>query len=257
MDDLRARNIALAHDETLCAERVDQWHQHYQPQSLITEHLTTELARASLLADQVAEFRQAELEKQARHEEHQWRRRQRRRVRYLGIKIKTRPAEAVDQLQAFGAGVEFLVDDFTASSRRSAPGAICGRNTTVLGLQLCGCTPEPAAIACNPLAYTILINNMGCSPGSAGGHRPVAGADPAPRRTPRPAPAGAHRCQPGGMPDAGCSRRSKPSASGIRELSAGCDEEVDIPSLCAALNRVCILTDEAARRAGAITPRPV
>jgi len=249
MGELRARSIALAHDESLCEERCKLWHEHYQPQSLITEHWTTEAARASLLADQVAEFRQAELEEQARHEEHQWRRRQRRRMRYLGIKIKTRPAEAVEHLLGFGAGVEFLVDAFLGLIREVRTVGYLSPQAAMRGLEVCGCTQEPALIGCNPLAYSLLINNLGCAPGV-----PAADIDPWLEPVRRPA---ALRDLPrqaliGADPDE-CRMRLLAALEAERDrlvaLADRVHEDVDIPSLCAALNRVCILTEKSALRA--------
>ena len=249
MDDLRARTVALAHDEGLCAERCKLWHDDYQPQSLITQHLTTECARSSLLADQVAEFRQAELEEQARVEEHRWTRRQRRRARYLGIKIKTRPAEAVEQLLAFGEGVELLVDNFLRLVDEARNVGYLTPPMAVRALAVCGCTQEPASIGCNPLAYTLLINNLGCTPAV-----PAADIDPWLEPVRRPA---ALRDQPrhalmGADPEE-CRMRllTALEAESQRLMALACRvrEETDMPSLCQALNRVCILTEKSARRA--------
>jgi len=249
MDDLRAWTVALAHDDGLCAERINQWHQHYQPRSLISEHQTTECARASLLADQVAEFRQAELDAQARHEEHQWRRRQRRRRRYLGIKIKTQPAEALEQLLGFGAGVEFLVDAFLGLIREVRTVGHMSPQVAVRGLEVCGCTQEPAAIGCNPLAYTLLINNLGCTPGV-----PAADIDPwlEPVRRPAALRDQSRHALIGADPQECRMRLLAALEAECQRLVALADQvrqETDLPSLCAALNRVCILKDESARRA--------
>ena len=256
MAELRGRTIILGHDETLAAERCKLWHEHYQPQSLILKHLTTECARSSLLADQVAEFRQAELEKQAREEEHQWTRRQRRRRRYLGIKIKTRPAEALDQLLDFGEGVAFLVDGFAGLVDEVRTWGHLGPHEAERDLQVCGCTPEPASVGRNPLAYTLLINNLGCTPGV-----PAADIDTWLEPVRRPA---ALRDLPrqaliGADPDE-CRRRLLAALEAehdrYTELAGRVHEEIDIPSLCQALNGVCILNDESARRAAPTIPRP-
>jgi len=247
--DHRAQTIGLAHDSMLEAERCKRWHDQYQPQTLITEHLTTECARSSFLADQVAEFHQAELEKQAREEQYKWTRRQRRRARYLGINIKTRPTEAVEQLLGFGEGVEFLVDAFLHLVHAVRTVGYLTPPVAARGLEVCGCTQEPAAIGRNPLAYTLVVNNLGCSPGV-----PTADIDPWLEPVRRPA---ALRDRPrhelmGADPDECRSRL-------LTALGAECDrlgalavrvrEDVDVPSLCGALNRVAILNEASARRA--------
>jgi hypothetical protein len=247
--DRRAQTITLAHDTFLSSERCDLWRDHRQPEKLITAHLITECARASLLADQVAAFRQAELEIQAKQEEHKWTRRQRRRRRYLGIKIKTRPAEAVEQLQDFGEGVEFLVDAFAGLIDEVRTHGFLPPHQAMLAMQVCGCTLEPASIGRNPLAYTLLINNLGCAPAAAAAdiepwlepvRRPAALRD-----LPRHALMGADPEE--------CRRRL---LAGLEAEHARClalaprvREDVDIPSLCEALNRVSILNEQSARRA--------
>jgi hypothetical protein len=225
------------------------WHEAYQPQDLILAHHVTELARSSLLADQMAEFRQAQLTEQARREELRWRRGRQRRTRYLGIQIRTRPAEAVEQLLAFGAGVEFLVDAFLGLIREVRTLGHLSAEVAVRDLEVCGCTQEPAAIGCNPLAYTILINNLGATPGvSAADIDPWLGPLRRPgelRDRPRHELMGANPEECGirllGILEAECKR--------LQSLADRVHEEVDIPSLCQALNRVCILTDKEARRA--------
>jgi len=249
MAGLRARTITLAHDPMLVAERCKLWHEHYQPQSLISEHLTTECARSSLLADQVVEFHQAELEEQARREQKTWLRRERRRVRYLGGKLNTRPAEALAQLQGFGEGVGFLVKVFEGLIGEVRTGGYLTPEDTRLCVQVCGSTQEPASIGRNPLAYTVLINNLGGTPN-------VSAADIDPWLVPVRRPA-ALRDRPrhsllGADPDECRMRLLKALEAELLRLRALADrvrEEVDIPSLCQALNRVCILTDESARRA--------
>ncbi len=168
-----APTIGLANDVDLCTERCTLWQKQFQPKSLIVSHLVNELARSSLLSDQVAWYRQAELEKQARDEQYQWARKRRRRMRYLGVKIRTRPAEAVEQLQGFGEGADFLVDAFAGLINHIRIYGYFPPHETVMGLQVCGSTAEPAAIGRNPLAYTLLVNNLGCTPGV-----PAADIDP-------------------------------------------------------------------------------
>jgi hypothetical protein len=172
--------IRLAHGYMLEDERCNFWHDEYQPQGLIAKHCATECTRSSLLADQVAAFRQAELDR---------------------------------------------------------------------GLEVCGCTEEPAAIACNTLAYTLLINNLGCTPG-------VSPADIAAWLEPVRRPAvlcdrPRHELM-GADPDE-CRIRVLATLEGQCErldaLALRVREEVDIPSLCEALNRVAILNDKAARQA--------
>ena len=148
--DLRAQTIALAHESILRSERCNQWHDYYKPQSLIAIHLTNECARSSLLADRTEQYRQAELEKDARQQEHGWNRRQRRRVRYLGVKLKTRPDEAVEQLQGFGQGVGFLCDAFEGLIDEVRTWGYLPPDVALLGLQVCGSTQEPASIGAIP-----------------------------------------------------------------------------------------------------------
>jgi hypothetical protein len=104
-------------------------------------------------------------------------------------------------------------------------------------------------IGCNPLAYTIHINNLGATPG-------VSAADIDPWLEPLRRPAelrdrprhelmGANPQECGirllGILEAECNR--------LVTLADRVREDVDIPSLCESLNRVCLLTDKEARRA--------
>ena len=225
------------------------WLEHYKPQSLISIHDTIECARSSLLADQVSEFRQAHLELQARQEGSRWHRRQRRRLRYVGSKLKTRPAEALEQLQGFGEGVDFLEDAFAGLVADVRTYGYLPPHPTLMGLQVCGSTQEPASIGRNPLAYTLLINNLGCTPG-------VSAADIDPWLEPIRRPAEL-RDQPrhaliGADPDE-CRIRLLKTLEAERNryhaLAERVREEFDVPSLVEALNRVAILSEESARRA--------
>jgi len=119
----------------------------------------------------------------------------------------------------------------------------------MLALQVCGSTKEPASIGRNPLAYTVLLNNLGCTPAV-----PAADIDPWLDPVRRPA---ALRDRPrheliGADPDE-CRRRLLETLEAERHrlglLAVRVREEVDLPSLREALNRVSILTEASARRA--------
>jgi phosphoglycolate phosphatase-like HAD superfamily hydrolase len=249
MDNLRARTLTLGHDVDLCAERCELWRQRYQPQSLIADHWATESARASLLSDQVAEFRQAQLEEQARREERRWQRQQRRKARYLTTKLKTRPDEAVEQLQSFGEGIVVLTDSFQRLIDEVHELGFLTPQVVTRGLEVCGCTEEPASIAHSPLAYMLLLNNLGAMPEVSAGDierwlEPF--RRPAPLRDlPR------HELM--GTNPQECRRRLlellEAERARLEALGERVHYQVDIPSLADALNRVCILTDKSARRA--------
>ena len=162
---LRAQTIALDHESPRYNDRCDQWHDFYQPQSPAALHYTNECARASLLSDRCAEYRQAVLQKQVRDEERTWNRKQQRRLRYLMAKIKTSPGETLGQLKTFGLGVGFLFDSFEALIDAVRNWGYLPPNLAEIALQLGGCTLEPESIRANLLAYTIQINNLGCTPG--------------------------------------------------------------------------------------------
>jgi hypothetical protein len=245
----RVQKITLVHDHMLEAERCKEWRDAQNLQALITEHLSNECARSVLLADQVAGFRQAVLEKQARDQEYKWTRSQRRRARYLQTKLKTRPAEAVEQLQAFGSGLVVLIDAFQRLIDEVNELGFLTPPVVTRGLQVCGCTEEPAAIAGNPLGYTLLVNNLGATPGvSAADIEPwlAPGRRPAPLRDrPRHELVGADADE--------CRRRLLAALEAERArldaLAERVHGEVDIPGLAEALNRVAILNDAAARSA--------
>ena len=246
---LRAQMFVLAHESILRSERCNQCHDYYNPQSPVAIHCTNECARASLLADRTDQYRQAELDKQVRQEEFRFNRKQRRRVRYLGVKLKTRPGEAVEQLQAFGQGVGFLSDAFNGLIDEVRTWGHLPPHVAVLGLQVCGCTPEPASVGRNDLAYTIQINNLGCTPGV-----PAAVIDAwlEPARRPAALRDRSRHALTGADPHE-CRQRLlavlEAELDRLRDLAARVREEVDLPSLCEALNRASILTEESARRA--------
>jgi hypothetical protein len=245
----RVQKITLVHDHMLEAERCKEWRDSQNLQALIAEHLTNECARSVLLADQVAGFRQAVLEKQARDQEYKWTRSQRRRARYLQTKLKTRPAEAVEQLQAFGSGLVVLIDAFQRLIDEVNELGFLTPPVVTRGLEVCGCTEEPAAIAGNPLGYTLLVNNLGATPG-------VSTADIEPWLAPGRRPAvfrGRPRHELVGADADECRRRLLAALEAERArldaLAERVHGEVDIPSLAEALNRVAILNDAAARSA--------
>ena len=60
--------VALPHELKEYADRCTVWQEYYQPQSPAAMHLTTEAARATLIADRCANYRQAELDRQANDE---------------------------------------------------------------------------------------------------------------------------------------------------------------------------------------------
>jgi hypothetical protein len=247
--ELRAQTIALAHESIQRSERGSLFHDYYQPQSPVAVHYTNECARASLLNDRVDQFREAELAKQIRTAEGAFNRRQIRRVRYLQGKLDTRPAEAVEQLLESGQGVDFLGDCFEGLADAVRTHGFLAQDLALEALHDCGCTEEPASIGRNPLAYTIQINNLGCTPGVPPTvieqwlepiRRPAALRD-----LPRHELIGAD-------PDE-CSMRLLQALESehlrLRALAPQVREELDHPKLAEALNRASILTDASARRA--------
>ncbi len=245
---LRAQTIALDHESPRYSERCDQWHDFYQPQSPAALHYTNECARASLLSDRCAEYRQAELQKQVRDEERTWNRKQRRRLRYLMAKIKSVPGETLGQLKAFGLGVGFLFDSFEGLIAEVRTWGYLPPNLAEIALQLCGCTLEPASIRDNPLAYSIQVNNLGCTPGV-----PMAVIDLWLEPARRPAALGDRPRQEVMSSNPGeCRERLlralEDERHRLRDLEKRVRREVDGPSLLEALDRVSILTEETARR---------
>ena len=86
---LFARTVALPHEQKEYGDRCTVWHEYYQPQSPAAMHLTNECARATLLADRCDNYRQAEIERQTKKEDQNWRRRQKRKVDRLMRRILT------------------------------------------------------------------------------------------------------------------------------------------------------------------------
>ena len=204
--------------------------------------------RATLLADRCDRSQQAELEKQAKAEERAWNRKQIRRSRYLATKIIRLPAETVEQLLKFGQGVGFIFDCVEGMVKEVRSWGYLPPHVVAAGIPVCGCKPELASVRDNALVYTILINNLGCTPGvpaavieqwlepanrpPALGDRPrheVMGADPRECRERLLAVLEAERDR-------------------LGELEDRVRREVDYPSLREALDRVSVLSEEAARR---------
>ena len=245
---LRAQTIALDHEPMQYADRCNQWHDFYQPQSPATLHFTNECARASLLSDRCAQYRQAELQKQVRAEERTWNRKQQRRLRYLTSKIKTSPGETVGELNEFGRGVGFLFDSFEALIDAVRNWGYLPPNLAEIALQLGGCTLEPESIRANLLAYTIQINNLGCTPGV-----PAAVIDSWLEPARRPAALGDRPRQEVMSSNPGeCRERLlralEDERDRLRDLEERVRREIDGPSLLEALDRASILTEETARR---------
>ncbi len=245
---LRAQTIALDHEPPQYGERCDQWHDFYQPQSPAALHYTNECARASLLSDRCAEYRQAELQKQVREEERTWNRKQQRRLRYLMAKIKTSPGETVGQLKKFGRGVGFLFDSFEGLIDEVRTWGHLPPNLAEIALRVCGCTSEPASIRDNPLAYAIQVNNLGCTPGVSAAdidlwlepaRRPAALGD-RPRHEVMSSNPGECRER--------LLRALEDERDRLRDMEERVTREVDHPSLLEALDRASILTEESARR---------
>ena len=201
-----------------------------------------------MLSDRCAEYRQAELQKQVREEERTWNRKQQRRLRYLMSKIKTSPGETVGQLKEFGRGVGFLFDSFEGLIDEVRTWGHLPPNLAEIALQLCGCTPEPASIRDNPLAYTIQINNLGCTPGVS-----ASDIDSWLEPANRPAALGHRpRHEVMGTGPGECRERLlrllEVERDRLRDMEERVTREVDHPSLLEALDRASILTEETARR---------
>ena len=245
---LRSQTIALAHESSAASERGQVWQDFYHPQSPAAFHLTNECARATLLADRADRCQQAELDKQAREVQRTWRRKQRRRMRYLAGKLRDLPETTREQLKTFGEGVGLLIQGFEILILELQTHHYLKPEVLEVALMSSGIALGPESIRENVVAYSINLQNLGCSPDVPAAvlaellepaNRPAALRD-RPRDELMP-----------GDPDA-CRElllgRFQEELVRLRELDERVRREADEPSLLEALNRASILTEVAARR---------
>ena len=119
---LFAKTLALPHELGAWADRSEHWHSYYGPQSPATIHLTNECARATLLADRSADYRQSQLDLQVENETQDWHHKRKRKVDRLAKEVNGRPEYAVARLMTFGAGVSWLARCFGETLESANPG---------------------------------------------------------------------------------------------------------------------------------------
>jgi hypothetical protein len=244
--------VALPHEAPDRGERCDHWHNHYNGKSPSSLHLTNQCARATLLADRIDDYTNAQISKQLREDKEKWRRKQKRRARYLAGQLQKPPSprEILEEMKAFGAGVGFLIGSFEALIRELRDrGQLCPKGVKSARLML-GIPEEENENRRNRLAYWLTVNTLGCTPEDEHAAAELAGwLEPANRPLPmRDQPveeflgADAAACR------AALSQRFRQEANALRELHTQVVKDVDEPALLEVLQCASILKDDAARR---------
>ena len=162
---LFARTDALPHEIAEWGSRSRVWHEHYQPQTPASMHLTNECARASLLADRCADYRDAVIEDQTKIERNNWYQQQRRNVARLEKELDGDCESSYAKLISFGEGVRFVIRSFRDLIAVVQSNGFLTPEDAQFAIRLFGVTPTRENIILNVMAYVINIYNLGCTPG--------------------------------------------------------------------------------------------
>ena len=247
---LRAKTFALDHEIAAYGARCDEWHDYYGPRAPATCHLTNEAARATLKADRCDAYEQSVIEAQTKTRRQSWHRTRRRWVQELSETLITSPIDTIAELMSFGHGIVFIRDGFRALIEKVRSCGYLPQEDLRRAICLRGDLSPEAPIRRNAMAYMVNINNLGCTPD-------VPAADIEEWLAPAIRPEdlrGWTRAQVIGADADDCRRwlvrYFEDMIKYLDEEEQRIREEVDEPSLKAALDRASILNDKDARRLG-------
>ena len=163
---LFAKTNAMPHELAAWGDRSSLWHEHYQPQTPASLHLTNECARATLLADRCADYRDAVIEQQTANERNNWYQQQKRKVTGLRNELNgDRCESAVETFQTFGEGVRFMIQGFLELIEIIRNNGFLTTHEVGFAIKLFGVSPTRENIIRYVTPYVINMYNMGCTPG--------------------------------------------------------------------------------------------
>ena len=167
---LFAKTNALPHELAAWGDRSRLWHDQYQPQTPASMHLTNECARATLLCDRCADYRDSVIEEQTATERKSWYQQQKRKASRLNRELDDERCEAtVEELQTFGEGVRLMIRGFRELIVLVQSNGFLTTHQVQVGIRLYGVAPTPQNIAVHLVGYLVNLYNLGCTPGVSPG----------------------------------------------------------------------------------------
>ena len=127
--------------------------------------MTNECARATIVADRCARYRDATLAEQARDTKTRWNRRQRDRTNRLVKQLKTDPAAAMAGLLSFARGCLWVIDEFQSLIENIKRRGYLFQEEIEQTIRFYGISPVPELISHNIVAYQLYTHDLGCALG--------------------------------------------------------------------------------------------
>ncbi len=127
--------------------------------------MTNECARATILADRCARYRDATLAEQARDTKRRWNRRQRDRTNRLVKQLKTDPAAAMAGLLSFARGCLWVIDEFQSLIDNIKRRGYLLQEEIEQVIRLYDISPVPEMMSQHIMAYQLYTHHLGCALG--------------------------------------------------------------------------------------------
>jgi len=251
---LRSRDNALRHglradarplpgeDAAAVAGRAAAWHDHYTPATPAAAHLVNECVRATLLADRLGRYHDAEVARQVRAAGDRWEQAREDEVSRLVALLATDPATAARLLPRTSHGCRYLLARWEHLAERLAANGSWAETERDEATRLLGHRPDPAHLRACPEAWLIRLQTLRCRSAQAG---PAVGWLFDPARLPD-----VYRAvyREDWLPDAEDSRASLAAMAAerlgpLRELAEALEDEVDRADRDGAADRALVIHD--------------